>query len=268
MDIGAGIARHFIMGGLFYLLYLLVPLLGFWLWRKGLRFWVWPLALIWIAGFVLVPLVEYQRARLQAEANWSLAILPDSVPIDGKVFVSDDTVRTPHTAIHRFSEPAGSFGLYNREEMATALAAGPVDFADLRFFEHVPAPGEYKDRKTVETPPGTRVAADYLMLSHFRGPARAILDTITHPATDSLPNGFGVDYMIVDVSDPAAFDLSTARITMLLPYASKSYYAWPFNPMVRQVYSAADYATQRDIQLDLFCANLSEQKRDRCRRDM
>ncbi|WP_299731575.1 hypothetical protein [uncultured Tateyamaria sp.] len=268
MDLGPGFALDFILAVLFYLLYVLVPLLGVWLWRKCWRIWVLPLGLLWCVGFVFVPLIDHQRARLQAEAMWGLAILPDSIAIDGKVFVSDDTVRTPHTAIHRFNTPARAFGLYNRDKAAAALAAGPVDFADLRFFEHVPAPGEYKDRKTVETPQGTRVPVDYLMWSDFRGDEHVLLDMLNLPGVDTLPNDVSVDYAILEVQDPSAFDLRSARVLMLLPYASKSYYAWPFNPMVRRVYSAADYTTRRDIQLNLFCSNLSEQERDRCRRDM
>ena len=268
MDIGAEIARYFVLGGLFYLLYLAVPLLGLWLWHKQRRIWVWPLALIWFTGFVVVPFVEYQRAYQLAHTSWDLAVIPESIPIDGKVFVADDTARTPHTAIHRFSDPKGSFGLYNRPELAAQLVAGPVDFADLRFFEHIRTPGTYKDRSKVEVPEGTRVPADYLMLSHFRGDQRAIFGALDHPMVDEMPTNFSADYLILEVLDPAAFDLRRARIVMLLPYGSQSYYAWPFNPMVRKVYSAADYATRRDLQLNLFCAGLSEDDRDRCRRDM
>ncbi|MEO0381787.1 MAG: hypothetical protein AAF252_16080, partial [Pseudomonadota bacterium] len=97
---------------------------------------------------------------------------------------------------------------------------------------------------------------------------RDLLHLLNHPSTDALPRHFGVDYVIVEVPDPAAFDLRTARIVMLLPYASKSYYTWPFNPFARKVYTAADYATRRDLQLDLFCAELSEDERDSCRRDL
>ncbi|MEO0379931.1 MAG: hypothetical protein AAF252_06640, partial [Pseudomonadota bacterium] len=217
MDLGTGFLTIFLLGGLFYLLYLLVPLLGFWLWRKGQAGWIWPLAIVWVLGVFVVPVVDFQRARLQSEEAWALAVLPDTVPIDGESFVTNDTVRTPHTAIQRFNAPGRMFGLFNWDETAAAVVAGPVDFADLRFFEHLPAPGECKDRKQVETSPGTRVSPDFLMLSNFHRPERDLLHLLNHPSTDALPRHFGVDYVIVEVPDPAAFDLRTARIVMLLP---------------------------------------------------
>ncbi|MEX0309949.1 MAG: hypothetical protein AB3N17_06840 [Tateyamaria sp.] len=256
-----------IFAGLIYLLYVLVPILGVWLWRRGKRGWAVGLAAAWVLC-ATAPLLDQQRARLQAEAQWDLRVMPDTLPIDGRVFVSDDTVRTPHTAIHRFNAPEAVYGLYNLDETRAAFLAGPVDLGDLRYFEHVAAPGRYKDRRTVETPAGTRVTPDYMMLARFHGEGRALLYALKHPRGIDWPEGFGAQFAIVTVDDPAAFDIRTAQMVMLVPYASESYYPAPFNPLVRKVYSAAPYSDQMALLIEYFCAGLDAETRDRCRRDI
>ena len=257
-----------VLAGLIYLLYLAVAVLVVWLWRRQRQGWAITLAIVWVLCAVLLPALDWQRARLQADAHWALRVMPDGFDIDGRTFLADDTVSTPHTAIHRFNAPEAVYGLYNADDSRAAMLAGPVDFKEFRVFQHVPAPGRYKDRQTAETPPGTRVNADYLMLSRFFGERKAVLHALQHPGGEPLPQRFGASFAILEVTDPAAFDLRSARVVMLVPHASESYYPAPFNPFVRKVYSAASYSDQMTLLMGYFCAGLDPDTKDRCRRDI
>lgn len=268
VDFGPSFIVNILVGALFYALYLIVPAVGYLLWRRGRRVVPMALAALWVTGAVIVPWVDWQAARLEARAHWDLRVMPEALPITGMSFLSDDTVRTPHNALNRFNDPGRLYGLYNRKESMAALRAGPVDFADFRFFENVHAPGRYKDRRTIDVPKGTRIAPDYIMLSGFFGDHRSMLSVMQHPEGHSFPPEFGAQFAILEVDDPAAFDLSAARMVMLVPYASESYYSAPFNPLMRRVYRAVPYSEEMALLIRYFCSDLDAETQDRCRRDI
>ena len=268
VDLGPSFLLDFVVGLLFYALYLIVPVAGYLMWRRGRRVVPVVLAGLWVTGAVIVPWVDWNAARLQTQTHWDLRVMPDALPITGMSFLSDDTVRTPHNALNRFNAPGALYGLYNRKDSMEALRAGPVDLADFRFFEDVHAPGRYKERRTVEVPKGTRIAPDYIMLSGFFGDNRTMLNVMQHPDGHSFPPAFGARFAILEVDDPAAFDLSAARMVMLVPYASESYYTAPFFPLVRRVHSAVAYSDEMALLIRYFCSDLDAEARDKCRRDI
>lgn len=268
VDFGPGFLVVPILAGLFYALYLIVPVLGYRLWRRGFRFAACGLAALWLVGAVIVPLVDWQGARVQTQAHWDMRVMPDDLPIAGKAFLTDDTVRTPHYALNRFNEPGALYGLYYARDSAAALTSGPVDLADFQYFQTLYEAGRYKDSRKIEIERGTRIAPDYMMLSGFSGAKPALLDTLSHPDGHRFPDGFGAEFAIVAVDDPAAFDLSAAKVVMLVPYASRSHYTPPFNPLVRRVHSAVSYSDKMSLLISYFCRDLDPEARDRCRRDI
>ncbi|MEL6619223.1 MAG: hypothetical protein AAFP16_10135 [Pseudomonadota bacterium] len=268
VDFGPEFIGRLIAIGAFYLLYLIVPVVAYLAWRRGLRVVSMGLAALWVSGAVLVPLIDYMQARQQAQNGWAMRVMPDTLPIDGMAFLSDDTVRTPDSALNMFNKPRALYGMYGRAATVEALLQGPVDLGDFRYFRHVHRPGVYKDRDTVEVPPDTRIDPDFIMLSRFWGDGRRVLQAMQHPAGAVFAPEFGARFAILEVADPAAFDLRTARVVMLVPYASASYHPPPYNPFVRDLYRAATYREEMALLMRYFCADVSEDRRDRCRREI
>ena len=68
VDFGPSFIVNILVGALFYALYLIVPVVGYLLWRRGRRIVPMALAALWVTRAVIVPWGDWQAARLEARA--------------------------------------------------------------------------------------------------------------------------------------------------------------------------------------------------------